>query len=284
MKHCAGQSNTDYPAMLLSFLYDRFTIGAGIKRLKFRYRVPMSFDMKRYLLVIMLCILPTKRSHAQEDELRIWRGFHPFFESAISLANGYTAGPAFGTGAEWQTRHFLVDANAGYGFMRKNNDNAQVPHEHGHTRGLGGDFYLLKGHNLVGLGAGWGETAVTPYRKYSWSPSVSVGREFTWARLTASYYRNYREYTNYPTPVNFTPGPGQPALSKYSIGGNGVTGVNIRVLYAFTDGGRFLADYSCSIYRFHTTVTDTYNTALTAEQKAQKYTGGSCSFGLVLRR
>jgi hypothetical protein len=241
--------------------------------------------MRRWLLFRSLCFLCVARAFAQTETGSVWRnGFHPFVEPQLSISEGYTIGPSVDVGIEWQRPQFLVHAVAGYGFLRKDNDNDQVPNERGHTRSLGADLFLREGQTFVGPGFTWGETAVTPYRKYAWAPSIGGGHDFRYFRLTADYFRDRREYTDYPNAIVFTPGPGQPSPSPYCICSNGVTGVGVEAWYSPSESARVVFDYSCSVYRFHTTVTDPYNTILTASQQAERYTGAGCGFGLVIRR
>jgi hypothetical protein len=226
-------------------------------------------------------------THEARESDMVWiSGIHPFLETNLSLPSlGYGLGVSPSVGVELQYPHFMLAASAGYGFVRKVDDNDQVPNEHGHTRGAGADVYWRIGRNFIGPGASWGETAVTPYRKYSWAPEIDAGHDFNALRVVTSYFRDLREYTDYPSLVQFTPGPGQPSLSHYCICGNGVSGIGFDVWQAPGEKApaHVLLHCSFSFFRYHETVTDPYNTALTSQQKADMYFSGSFSLGIVVR-
>jgi hypothetical protein len=225
--------------------------------------------------------------HQARDAHTVWTsGIHPSAEIGFSApSNGYGFGADPSVGVALQYPHFMLDAGVGYGFVRKVNDNDQVPHEHGHTRAASVSVSWRRGRNFIGPGASWGETAVTPYRKYSWAPEISAGHDFNALRTAVSYFRSLREYIDYPSLVQFTPGPGQPALSRYCICSNGVSGVGFDLWQA--PGEKALAHvllhYSFSMIHFHETVTDPYNTQLTAQQKSDMSLGGTFSLGVVVR-
>jgi len=226
--------------------------------------------------------------HAAHHPDMVWTsGIHPFVEVSLSPpSEGYGFELMPSAGVALQYPHFMLDADASYGFVRKVDDNDQVPHEHGHTRGLSADISWRMGRNFIGPGASWGESAETPYRKYSWAPAAFAGHDFNSMRITASYFRSLREYVDYPSLVYFTPGPGQPSLSPYCICSNGVSGVGFDLWQAPSEKARahLLLHYSLSVIHFYDTVTDPYNSVLTAEQKANTNIGGSVSFGVIYRR
>jgi hypothetical protein len=231
--------------------------------------------------VLLFCLICS--SSAQDNT--VWKdGFHPWVEPAIGISEGYSIGFSPDVGFDWQRPQFLLSASAGYGFMRKNHDNDQVPNEKGHTRSLGMDLFWRRGNNFLGSGASWGETAVTPYRKYSWAPDVAAGHNWRYIRAEVAYFRDRREYTDYPGYNAYTPGPGQPQYSNYCICSNGVTGWNFDEWYAPGETAHFLYHFSATIYRYHTTVTDPYSGALTQEQESQVGTAGAVGFGVVIRK
>jgi len=225
--------------------------------------------------------------HAARDADMVWTsGIHPSIELGVSpSSDGYGFGVNPSVGVALQYPHLMVDATARYGFVSKVDDNDQVPNERGHTRAASANVFWRRGRNFVGPGASWGETAVTPYRKYSWSPEMSAGHDFNALRVTASYFRSLREYTDYPSLVQFTPGPGQPSLSHYCMCGNGVSGVALDLWLAPGEKApaHVLLHYSLSVMHFHESVTDPYNTELTAQQKSDESNNASMYFGVVLR-
>lgn len=230
------------------------------------------------------------RDLASDDQPLVWTdGPHVSLELPInppSHGYGWDFSPILGVELKW--KRLVTKANASYGFARKVNDNAQVPHEKGHTRNVGGAvLFRVGGRNYLGGGAGWGETSTTPYRKYSWEPQISFMHEFNLMRLQVSYFRSEREYTVYPSPIVFTPGPGQPEYSTYCICSNGGSGVQMQGWTAAParNGLRFFQlHYKFTIDSFHDTVTDPYNLYMTRQQKAHRMTGGDITVGLVYRR
>jgi len=226
--------------------------------------------------------------HAARDADMMWTsGIHPSVETSFSPpSDGYGFGVNPSVGVALQYPHFMLGAGVGYGFVRKVDDNDQVPNEHGHTRDAEASVYWRRGRNFIGPGASWGETAVTPYRKYSWAPEIDAGHDFNALRIVASYFRSLREYTDYPSLVQFTPGPGQPALSNYCICSNGVSGIGFDAWLALRKKApaHVFIHYSLSLGYYHETVTDPYNTTMTEQQKSNKDTGGSVSLGVVYRR
>jgi hypothetical protein len=212
-------------------------------------------------------------------------GLHAYLEPQF-----FTGGGGFGPGItstgglDFEQRHFLLLGNGSYGFIRKTNDGDQVPNEGGHTRGAEGETFWRVGGNFAGIGANWGETAVTPYRKYAWAPEIAVGRDFRESvRLMVAYWRSRREYTDYPAIVQFTPGPGQPKFSRYCICNNGVSGVRSQLWFAPFLRGHAMLHYDVGVIFFHQTVTDPYNAPLTSFQDSQKYFSGSFTLGVQFR-
>ncbi len=225
--------------------------------------------------------------HEARDAHMVWTsGIHPSAEISFSApSSGYGVGADPSVGIALQYPHFMLDADVGYGFVRKVDDNDQVPHERGHTRGAWASVSWRRGRNFIGPGASWKETAVTPYRKYSWAPEIDAGHDFNALRIMASYFRSLREYTDYPSLLQFTPGPGQPALSRYCICSNGVSGVGFDLWQASGEKtpAHVLLHYSFSLIHFHESVTDPYNAQLTAQQKSDISFDGAFSVGVVVR-
>jgi len=212
-------------------------------------------------------------------------GIHPYIEPGFSVGGaGYGPGFASSAGLDFEQPRFMLLATGGYGFIRKTNDADQVPNEHGHTRSAEVEAFLRLGRNFAGLGAQWGETADTPYRKYSWAPEIAAGHDFGGvARIVGSYFRSRREYTDYPGPAQFTPGPGQPAYSDYCICGNGVSGGDVQLWVPLAVRKHVILHYDVSIIHFHETVTDPYDTPLTALQDAKRSFSGGSTFGVQFR-
>jgi hypothetical protein len=230
------------------------------------------------------------RDMISDDHPLIWtNGFHVSVELPVNPpGEGYGWGFSPAAGVEWKWKRLVIKADASYGFVRKVNDNDQVPNEKGHTRSLGGDIFLrLSRRNYFGIGASWGETDTTPYRKYAWSPTIAFMHEFHLTRFQVSYFRHMREYTDYPSSIAFTPGPGQPTFSTYCICSNGVSGVDMEGWTAMPakNGLRFFqVHYWLTISRFHDTVTDPYNLYMTRQQMGNRWTGVDASMALVYRR
>jgi len=235
------------------------------------------------LIVLLVCAVAPTNLLAQDQDTVWTRGIHPFIEPQFEPASsGYGSGFIARVGIDVEAAHFALRATSSYGFIRKVNDNAQVPHEHGHTRKSEGGMFLRKGKTFFGPGAKWSESANTPYRKYSWAPEVVAGRDFGSLRLQGTYFRNQREYTDYPDLVLFTPGPGQTSPSYYCICGNGVAGVNADAWWA--PGNRHvLFHYVISITHLHDTVTDPYSSYLTGLQESQQHIAVGVTVGLVIR-
>jgi hypothetical protein len=231
----------------------------------------------------------TAHDYDREEVHSPWSpGFHPYLEPQFfSGGGGYGPGFTSAAGVDAIWRRFEFDAAGNYGFIRKTNDDDQVPSEHGYTRGVSGTSLYHAGSWLAGGGARWGETDVTPYRKYSWAPGATAGRAFFYHlvdfRVLGGWSHSLREYTDYPTTVQFTPGPGQPQFSTYCICGNGVNAFSLDVFVSVMQRGHVLLHYSFTVLRFHETVTDPYNLRMTAEQDADHGTAGGFTFGTQFR-
>ena len=234
-------------------------------------------------------LVTTKSSSSKSDTFEFAQGIHPFLDSQLQFAGlGYGGGFVDGVGFDLEKRRFRVQAEAEYGFVRKTNDADQVPNEHGHTRHLQDEVFYRLHRNFFGAGVGWGETAVTPYRKYAWTVRTGWGHDFGDRdfnlRLQAAYLHELGERVVYPELVQFTPGPGQSALSYSCSCTSGVSGVDVNAWMpspAFR--GHFFLHYELLTIRFHETVTDPYNTALTASQSAQHSIAGQMTLSFVVR-
>jgi hypothetical protein len=227
--------------------------------------------------------------YERDDVKSPWApGFHPYLEpDFFTGGGGYGSGFTSSGGIDYDARRFELQLEGTYGFIRKTNDNDQVPNEHGHTRGVDGLLYYRLHEWFLGGGASWGETAVTPYRKYAWAPGISAGHaffyHFTDFRIQAGWSHSLHEYTDYPTIVQFTPGPGQSAFSTYCICNNGVNAYNLDVSVSLSDSGHVLLHSNFNVLRFHETVTDPYNLSMTAQQDADHGTAVSLTSGVQFR-
>jgi hypothetical protein len=232
---------------------------------------------------------PPIHDYARDEVHDPWaEGFHPYVDPQI-FSGGAGYGPGFvgDGGVDYIARRFEIQLSSSYGFIRKTNDNDQTPNEHGHTRGVEA-LALYRLHKwFLGGGAEWDETAVTPYRKYSWAPEISAGRTFFYHfvdfRVQGAWWHALHEYTDYPNVAKFTPGPGQQALSTYCLCNNGVTGYGVDVLISMSDWGHVLLHSNFGLIRFHETVTDPYNLSLTARQDADRNTAASLTSGIEFR-
>ncbi|MGO8796543.1 MAG: hypothetical protein ACLQLC_17110 [Candidatus Sulfotelmatobacter sp.] len=219
---------------------------------------------------------------------------HLFAEGGLNVSgNGYqTFAGNMGAGVGIEENHFIANAEGFYDFMRKTNDNDQVPDEKGRVRTADGEvFYKFHSGSswFVGGGAGWSETSLTTYMKSAWNPRVGGGHDFvsemtSW-RLQVLYLRDENEVVRYPSPVQFTPGPGQSASSyTCSLCGNNVQGVEASVWFPSPSSPHhLLLHWVVTPVWFHETVTDPYNAALTHSQKSQHDVSGSYYVDLIYR-
>ena len=217
-----------------------------------------------------------------------------FVEGDLNVnGDGYQAlSPDVRAGIDIEGRHLSLTIGAAYDFVRKTNDNAQVPNEKGRVREADAEL-LYKFHPgsswFVVAGAGWGETSLTPYMKSSWSPRVGGGHDFvnefnSW-RLQFSYLHAMNEVVRYPTLVIFTPGPGQASPSyTCSLCGNDVQAISASVQYPSpSSSAHWFVLISLQTDWFHETVTDPYNLSMTPGQKSQISASGHYSAGLIYR-
>ena len=217
-----------------------------------------------------------------------------FTENSLEMdGNGYqTFSYSTSVGIDMEGRHLGVQSAGTYDFVRKTNDNDQVPNEKGRVRSAEAELlYKFRSGSswFVAGGAGWDEASMTPYIKSNWDPRVGGGRDFlneysSW-RFQALYLRDMNEVVRYPSLVRFTPGPGQSALSyTCSLCGNGVQAIDISVDYPSpSSSAHWLLHVSLQTEWYHETVTDPYNLSLTQSQKSQSYVGGSCIVGVIYR-
>jgi hypothetical protein len=219
---------------------------------------------------------------------------HFFAEGGLNVnGSGFqTFAGNTGAGIEMEESHFIVNAEGFYDFMRKTNDNDQVPNEKGRVRTADGEvFYKFHPGSswFFGGGAGWTETSLTTYMKSAWNPRIGGGHDFvselnSW-RLQVLYLRDQNEVVRYPSLVQFTPGPGQLASSyTCSLCGNNVQGVEASVWYPSPSSPhRLLMHWVVTPVWFHASVTDPYNVDLTQSQKSQHDISGSYYVDLIYR-
>lgn len=217
-----------------------------------------------------------------------------FVESDLNVnGDGYQAlSPAMRAGFDMEGRHLSIEISGTYDFVRKTNDNDQVPDEKGRARRVDSQLlYKFRSGSswFVLAGAGWAEASMTPYMKSNWAPSAGAGRDFgsesdSW-RLQFSYLHAMNEIVRYPTLIRFTPGPGQSALSHTcSLCGNGIQGISASLQYPSPrSSAHWFMLMSLQTDWFHETVTDPYNLSMTQNQKNQRSTSGSFSAGLIYR-
>jgi len=235
------------------------------------------------VLFFMLIFLLASYGSCQE----VSRIPQPFITGGLNIdSDGYQQfSGELGAGVFAEEKHFTISAEGTYNFMRKTNDNDQVPNEKGRVRQAESTVFYKINNWLLGVGAGWTETSLTTYMKSAWYPKLGGCRDFTFGRLTAMYLREENEVVRYPSLVHFTPGPGQGGLSyTCSLCGNGAKGVDIAFVYPNPKQKRHLfLSWKVTPIWFHETVTDPYNTPLTKTQKSQKEFGGGQTVGLLWR-
>jgi hypothetical protein len=219
---------------------------------------------------------------------------HLVAETGLNVnGDGYqTFAENVGAGIDLEESHFIVNADGFYDFMRKTDDNDQIVGEKGRVRTVdGATFFKFRSGSswFIGGGAGWDETSLTTYMKSDWTPRIGAGHDFvsemnSW-RFQALYLRDENEVVRYPSPVQFTPGPGQSEWSyTCSLCGNGVQGIEVSFWYPSpsTPHHLFLHWVVTPIW-FHETVTDPYNLPLTQSQKSQRNVSGSEYVDLIYR-
>ena len=205
---------------------------------------------------------------------------------AVISSEGYqSVGGNLGAGVDADEPHLIFIGEAFYDFLRKTNDNDQIPNEKGHVRTADGTVFFKTHKLLLGGGAGWDETSLTTYTKSAWTTRIGGGYDFDAFRLTVLYLRDENEVTRYPVPAQFTPGPGQNALSyTCSLCGNALQGFEIGGWYPSPTVKRHLFIHvAVTPVRFHDTVTDPYNLTLTQSQKAVHTISGSYYVNLLWR-
>lgn len=227
--------------------------------------------MKRYYCLI-LAITLTGVSHAQNPQS--WFP-HPYVGiSGLLMGGGYWPFAAGGTaGFQVESRWISFDAHAAYDNGHKVNDNDQ-PNPKGHDRYLGSTLYFrLPSDWFVGTGASWSQLSTTNYTKGGWRPRFGGGKDvFTHNclkencvgnfnfRLSADYILPGTDWQNGSQGLGFTVSFPSPAVRKH-----------------------FYLRESLQILRFHDTVTDRTNLALTRIQKGNRHFDSSAEFELVYR-
>lgn len=146
-------------------------------------------------------------------------------------------------------------------------DNARKLDSHtGHNLGLRSIIgYRVPGSTLyLGGGSSFSELKTAPYVKRGWRPRVVADFDVP---KSDRYFHLQADYVF----------PGQDKS-------NGVHGMEVRMFIpSMSRPGRWFFRETLSIYRFHDTITDPEDTALTARQRGHKSMGAVLDFTLIYR-
>jgi len=248
----------------------------------------------RKLALILVCSVAT---FAQETNNNLTSAFypHPYIEGGLAL-NGSGESPvslAYDSGVDYEQDRLTLTGNLGYNSAKK------LDAGNGHSIGFGGSAFWrpkpLDGGGswrsgwYVGGGAGFGKTVTDEYSKQSWQPKFGIGRDILkndWSgRLQAAYFWQTKWLTEYPTPVQFTQGPGQPALSRTcSRCDNGLKGVEMDFWEPSPATSHHWFFHETVIpYWFHDSVTDPYDAVTTEIQKGNRHAGADAAFEMMFR-
>lgn len=200
---------------------------------------------------------------------------HPYVGvSAELMGGGYAPLAAKGTiGFQVQSRWLSFDASAAYDNGHKSNDGTQ-PNPKGHDRYLATTAYLrLPSGWFVGPGARWSQLSSTNYTKSAWRPTFGGAKDF----LTSDCLKencvgqfNFRISADYVLPGNDWQ--------------NGSQGPSISFWFPSPSVRRhFYLRETIEVYRFHDTVTDRTDLALTREQQRNHSHDSFAEFALIFR-
>ena len=211
----------------------------------------------------------------------------PYVTAGIDLLPaGYASLALQGTaGFEWNPKYLAFDAYAGYDNGRKEND-ATSNNYSGHDRFLRAFAGPKIGPWYAGVGARWSQLSTTNYTKGgtpfaagSWHPEVGGGRDFSthdyplFMRVQSAYMaRPSKEVTHYPDGTNC------------DGCGSGSHGADITLWFPSpAHSGHFFAKMNIVLFRFHDSITDPKNVALTRAQTGNGHIGDSTEFMIGAR-
>jgi hypothetical protein len=199
---------------------------------------------------------------------------HPYFY----LGPASSAGAGFGsqsyraeTGIDVETPHAVFEALGAYEGVRKNNDNDQ-PNPNGHERYLesAGYYRVARGWS-VGMGLRWDRLSTTNYSKSATRPEF--GGEYDLIQRPCDGCR--RDFSM------------RVKLDWVMAGTDRENGSHgpaiIMTLPTPREKRHWFFRSRVSVDRFHTTVTEPDNLALTREQRGQQHFAGYADSGLVYR-
>jgi hypothetical protein len=201
---------------------------------------------------------------------------HPFvFAGPEGMGGGYAPFALLGgAGLRIDGTHFILDTSASYDNGHKTNDGTQ-PNPKGHDRGLAGSaYYRLASGWFLGAGARWSELSTTNYTKGAWRPTFGGGKDFFYnshcasekcgsdfsMRLSADYVLTGTDWQN---------GSQGPLITVY--------------IPSPAAKGHLFWRESVGIYRFHDTVTNRSDAALTRLQMGNRSFNSFAEFTVMYR-
>ena len=243
------------------------------------------------VLTTLLCLFLCVAAVAQTNNAPAKVYPHPYVEGALGLNGGGYSTVSFApsTGIDFESKHFIAEGRFSYDLARKVNDGTNN-NDKGHSIGYGGmGFFRLSDGWFFGGGYSYGKTITTNYDKEASEPAFGGGKDVLrsdWSgRFQLRYFWQRDFLVTYPTPVAFTPGPGQTSPSRYCAKcDNGLQGVGFDMwMPSPATAHHWFFHVSETPYWFHTTVTDPYNLPLTADQKSHHSYSSNASFGVMYR-
>ncbi|MFZ0958435.1 MAG: hypothetical protein WAN60_18985 [Candidatus Sulfotelmatobacter sp.] len=199
---------------------------------------------------------------------------HPYFY----LGPSSSAGGGFGSeayraevGVDVETVHVVLDAMGAYEGVRKNDDNDQ-PNPNGRERYLeSAAYYRVARGWSVGGGLRWNQLSTTNYSKSASRPEV--GGEYDLIQRPCDGCRR-----DFSMRVNLD------WVMAGTGGENGSQGAAITMtLPTPREKRHWFFRSSVIVDRFHTTITEPDNLALSREQRGQQHFAGFADSGLVYR-
>lgn len=216
----------------------------------------------------------------------------PYISAGGSLMPAGYASAAFnfGGGIMMDTRYFVLDSYAGYDTGHKDNDGTTYNQDNnkGHDRYLRGLASYKHGNAYFGVGARWSELSTSNYIKGgtiftagAWHPVIGAGYDFLandkfyplFMRGQVTYFfKESKESIKYP---NGTTCDGC---------GNGSNGIDLSLWFPSpARKHRLFLRMNFTIFGYHDTITEPYNTILTQEQIANKHITMADEFMLLWR-
>lgn len=169
--------------------------------------------------------------------------------SGVIRGSGYTPfALTSDAGILYDSQRFFTFSEATYTTGGKKNDNDNTTTA-GHSRSLRGEYLVKFNHWEIGPGATWSKTYTPEYAKSAVHPKATAGRDFGHVNFFASY------------------------LFQGTDRLNGLTGFETQAWWKF--GRHLFVRNIIDVYRFHATLTDTGNAALTKAESSNKSTSGA---------